>query len=190
MPTLQTEGEFFSLAACGKLSENSRLGVGSKVTAREPELLGANLQSTLGMHFSLSENCGGSRIQTWNRYAYVANNPLANIDFLGLSCKRQNRPGAQLEGCSMPGLTAGECKLPGAKDRCRFRWRGQVALLSELVALREILINVLFRQANGKTLTPPEMQGLIDRADSSKLKKARERLAQAAEPDMQPKGKS
>ena len=65
-----------------------------------------------------------------------------------------------------------------------------MALLAELVALREILINVLFRQANGKTLTPPEMQGLIDRADSSKLKKARERLAQAAEPDMQPKGKS
>ena len=66
----------------------------------------------------------------------------------------------------------------------------QVALLAELVALREILLNVLFRQANGKTLTVPEMQGLIDRADSGKLKKARERLAQAAEPEIQPKGKS
>jgi hypothetical protein len=29
-------------------------------------------------------NCGGSRIQTWNRYAYVANNPLGNVDPLGL----------------------------------------------------------------------------------------------------------
>ena len=65
-----------------------------------------------------------------------------------------------------------------------------MALLAELVALREILLNVLFRQANGKTLTVPEMQGLIDRADSGKLKKARERLAQAAEPEIQPKGKS
>ena len=67
---------------------------------------------------------------------------------------------------------------------------GEVALMAELVALRAILLNVLFRQANGKTLTAPEMQELIDRADSGKLKKARERLAQPAEPDMQPKGKS
>ena len=45
--------------------------------------------------------------QTWNRYAYVANNPLSNIDFLGLACKRQNRPGARLAGCNMPGLSGG-----------------------------------------------------------------------------------
>jgi hypothetical protein len=36
------------------------------------------------MHVSLPENCGGSRIQTWNRYAYVANNPLRYLDPLGL----------------------------------------------------------------------------------------------------------
>ena len=47
-------------------------------------MLCANPQSTLGMHVSLPENRGGSRIQTWNRYAYVANNPLTNIDPLGL----------------------------------------------------------------------------------------------------------
>ena len=67
---------------------------------------------------------------------------------------------------------------------------GPVALMSELVALREILLNVLFRQANGQSLMAQEMQGLIDRADSDKLKKARERLAQAAQPEMQPEGKS
>ena len=67
---------------------------------------------------------------------------------------------------------------------------GQVALLAELAALREILLNVLFRQTNGKTLTAQEMQELIDRADSNKLKKARERLAQAAEPEIQPEGKA
>ena len=66
----------------------------------------------------------------------------------------------------------------------------RTALLAELVALRAILLNVLFRQANGKTLTAQEMQGLIDRADSDKLKKARDRLAQAAEPEMQTQGKS
>ena len=67
---------------------------------------------------------------------------------------------------------------------------GQVALLAELAALREILLNVLFRQTNGKTLTAQEMQELIDRADSNKLKKARERLAQAGGPESQPQGKS
>ena len=58
---------------------------------------------------------------------------------------------------------------------------GPVALMAGLVALREILLNVLFRQANGQTLTAQEIQELIDRADSGKLKKARARLAKAAQ---------
>jgi hypothetical protein len=58
---------------------------------------------------------------------------------------------------------------------------GQQALMAELVALRAILLNVLFKQANGQTLTAEEMQRLIDRADSDKLKKARERLEQASD---------
>jgi hypothetical protein len=56
---------------------------------------------------------------------------------------------------------------------------GQVTLLAELVALRAILLNVLFRHANGQTVTAEEMQELIDRADSEKVRKARERLEQA-----------
>jgi len=57
---------------------------------------------------------------------------------------------------------------------------GQQALMAELVALRAILLNVLFKQAKGEPLTAEEMQRLIDRADSDKLKKARERLDQAS----------
>ena len=57
------------------------------------------------------------------------------------------------------------------------------ALMAELVALRAILLNVLFKLANGEKPTAEEMQGLIDRADSDKLEKARERLAQAAGPE-------
>ena len=67
---------------------------------------------------------------------------------------------------------------------------GQVALMAELVALRAILLNVLFKQANGHTLTAEEMQRLIDRADSDKLRKARERLWQAQESEGQRKEKS
>jgi hypothetical protein len=64
------------------------------------------------------------------------------------------------------------------------------ALMAELVALRAILLNVLFKLANGQTVTAEEMQRLIDRADSDKLRKARERLAQAAEPEVHPEEKS
>jgi hypothetical protein len=64
---------------------------------------------------------------------------------------------------------------------------GQVALMAELSALRAILLNVLFKLANGKSLTADEMQRLIDRADSDKLRKARERLLQAQESEGQRK---
>jgi hypothetical protein len=64
------------------------------------------------------------------------------------------------------------------------------ALMAELVALRAILLNVLFKLVNGEKLTAEEMQRLIDRADSDKLKKAKERLAQAAESEGQPGEKS
>ena len=58
-----------------------------------------------------------------------------------------------------------------------------LALMAELVALRAILLNVLFKLAKGEKPTAEDMQRLIDRADSDKLKKARERLAQAAGPE-------
>jgi hypothetical protein len=43
--------------------------------------------------------------------------------------------------------------------------------MAELVALRAILLNVLFNLANGKSLTAEELQRLIDRADSDKLRR-------------------
>ena len=52
------------------------------------------------------------------------------------------------------------------------------AIMAELVALRTILLNVLFKHANGESLTAEEMQRLIERADADKLKKAAERIRQ------------
>jgi hypothetical protein len=54
------------------------------------------------------------------------------------------------------------------------------ALMAELVALRTILLNVLFKQANGESLTADQMQRLIERADADKVKKAMERLRQTS----------
>ena len=64
------------------------------------------------------------------------------------------------------------------------------AVMAELVALRAILLNVMFKLANGQTLTAEEMQRFIDRADSDKLRKARERLLQAQESEGKWKEKS
>ena len=61
--------------------------------------------------------------------------------------------------------------------------------MAEVVALRTILLNVMFKQSNGERLTAEEMQRLIERADSDKLRKARERLLQAQESEEQRKEK-
>jgi hypothetical protein len=49
-------------------------------------------------------------------------------------------------------------------------------VIAEVLALRTILLNVLFRIANGERLTEEEMRKLIERADAGKGQKARERL--------------
>ena len=53
------------------------------------------------------------------------------------------------------------------------------ALMAEVVALRAILLNVMFKQSNGERLTAEEIQRLVERADSDKLRRARERHLQA-----------
>ena len=57
------------------------------------------------------------------------------------------------------------------------------ALMAELMALRTILLNVIYKQANGERLSAEEMQRLIERADADKIKKAAERLRLLAKPD-------
>ena len=105
---------------------------------------------------------------------------------------------AQLEAAaSERGLTLSEwCRemllasVNGQEEKSADSGRADQALMAELVALRAILLNVLFKLANGEKPTAEEMQRLIDRADSDKLKKARERLAQAADSEGQPEEKS
>ena len=49
-------------------------------------------------------------------------------------------------------------------------------VLAELLALRTLFLNLQFRQAQGP-MTEAEMRGLIERADGSKIERARERMA-------------
>jgi hypothetical protein len=52
-------------------------------------------------------------------------------------------------------------------------------IVSELLALRMILLNVLFSIANDESLNSEDMQDIINRADTCKLAKALERLVKA-----------
>lgn len=65
--------------------------------------------------------------------------------------------------------------LLSAEERGRVR-PAEEALLGEVLALRTILLNVLFKLANGQRVEASEMQQLIERADAGRLGKARERL--------------
>ena len=49
-------------------------------------------------------------------------------------------------------------------------------IVAELLALRMILLNVLFSMANHERVTDEDMQDIIHRADARKLAKALERL--------------
>ncbi len=53
-------------------------------------------------------------------------------------------------------------------------------IVAELMALRMILMNILFSIANREQLTSAAMDDIIKRADASKLAKAMERLTSAA----------
>jgi hypothetical protein len=52
-------------------------------------------------------------------------------------------------------------------------------IVAELLALRMILMNILFTIANREPLTSTAMDDIIKRADASKLVKAMERLTRA-----------
>ena len=52
-------------------------------------------------------------------------------------------------------------------------------IVAELLALRMILVNVLFSIANREQVTSEDMQDMINRADASKLAKALDRLTTA-----------
>ena len=48
--------------------------------------------------------------------------------------------------------------------------------LAEVLALRSLLLNLHFRAAKGEPVAEAEMRGLIERADGSKMQRARERM--------------
>ena len=62
---------------------------------------------------------------------------------------------------------------------------GSEVVLAELLALRSLFLNLQFRSDKGP-LTEPELRGLIERADATKLERARERLQVARAASKEP----
>ncbi len=56
-------------------------------------------------------------------------------------------------------------------------------IVAEVLGLREILLNLLWRMAQGEKITEQEMGELIAEADAGKQRKARARLGQAGGPE-------
>lgn len=54
----------------------------------------------------------------------------------------------------------------------RDRHSGDEVLLAELLSLRSIVLNLMFRQASGTPVNAEEMKQLIERADREKQKRA------------------
>jgi len=52
-------------------------------------------------------------------------------------------------------------------------------LLAEVMALRMVLLNALFKLAQGAVLTTEELDRLIERADGERFERAQERVGQA-----------
>jgi hypothetical protein len=56
----------------------------------------------------------------------------------------------------------------------------EVVLLGELLALRSLMLNLLYALSRGEKVSEERMRELLERADGDKHKKARERLSLGA----------
>src|SRR6266550_357818 len=82
------------------------------------------------------------------------------------------------------GLTLGEwCREVLLAQACTNEGTRPIAiertLLAEMMALRAILLNALFKLAQGTVLTTEELDRLIERADGERVERAQERIAEA-----------
>lgn len=97
-----------------------------------------------------------------------------------VGCKTNDAEYEQLVAVAeREGLTLGEWCRDVLLERANGRKAKPVeeTLLAEVIALRTILLNAFYKQAQGEALTPDEMQRLINHADQDKFRKAQERLA-------------
>ncbi len=80
---------------------------------------------------------------------------------------------AQAAGLTLSEWVRDVLLAPPAESRAEVA--GEV-VLAELLALRSLFLNLSFRAAKGESVAEEEMRSLIERADSTKMQRAHERL--------------
>lgn len=84
---------------------------------------------------------------------------------------------AQLEAAAAArGKTLGEWAREALLDATGGGPSTDAMVLAELLALRTIVLNVLYKLANGEAISAEQMRQLIERADAGKVERASERL--------------
>jgi len=109
---------------------------------------------------------------------FVGRNPMPSLRTKSISTKVTDEEYAQMEalaGEQTISEWARDVLLRVAKPNAT-----EHTVLAEVLALRTILLNALYKLSRGEALSAEEMQKLIERADEDKLRKAQERLAAVA----------
>jgi hypothetical protein len=117
-------------------------------------------------------------VPVWELVEFIGVNSMPSLRTKSISTKVTDEEYAQFEA-----LAGGQTISEWARDVLLNATKPNAAeqtVLAEILAQRTILLNVHFAISQGQTLTVGEMQQLIERADQSKLSKARQRLAEAA----------
>jgi hypothetical protein len=114
-------------------------------------------------------------VSVWELVDFVGRNLMPALRTKSLSTKVTDEEYARLEalaGEQTISEWARDVLLKAAKPNT-----GEQVVLAEVVALRTILLNTLYKLGQKEELDAEEMQELIERADRERFHRAKERLA-------------
>jgi hypothetical protein len=114
-------------------------------------------------------------VSVWELVDFVGRNPTPSLRTKSVSTKITDEEYAQMEalaGEQTISEWARDVLLKAVKPNA-----GEQVVLAEVVALRTILLNALYKLGQKEELSAEEMQELIERADRERFHRAKERLA-------------
>jgi hypothetical protein len=143
----------------------------------QPWLLHGNFLKTLQLGARESAQCARQQpsVSLRELVDFVGRNPMPSLRTKSLSTKVTDEEYARMEalaGDQTISEWARDVLLKAAKPNAR-----EQVVLAEVVALRTILLNALFKLAQKEELSPETMEELIERADRQRFHRAKERLA-------------
>jgi hypothetical protein len=114
-------------------------------------------------------------VSVWELVDFVGRNPMPSLRTKSVSTKLTDEEYAQMEALAGEQTISEwtrDVLLKAAKPNA-----GEQVVLAEVVALRTILLNALYKLGQKEELSAEEMHELIERADRERFHRAKERLA-------------